>query len=381
MYVVLDTNILYQEGLDSRNMGLLERLAQEGRVTVCVPELVLQEFITHKVNDARDTVGKSKALFPEVQKKLGHTALAEIAKQLATLTEEFEQELQPSFTKAVDEWQDRLKVKVLKFDPQYIDAVFADYFSGKGAFRAIKKRDDIPDSFIAYSILTLVAPGKPMTVVVKDGVLRKHLATKRVSVSDGLSELFATEPVRTFIEQSDKEAQHLEGLKALLASEKFTSRLRDFVANDSKGLENIFVEVDEDAGSQALEMAAFGIQINGPTSENVSGITLGEVSYIGPGNFSVAIKILADVYVAFVASYMDYINLPQPRDELVEMTSMNGDGWADLHELRSVEFHGYLQLRFDTAWSAGELEQSMTNLNNPDSAIQVLMDINDGTVL
>lgn len=381
MYVVLDTNILYQEGLDSRNMGLLERLAQENRVKVCVPELVLQEFITHKVNDARDTIGKSKALFPEVERKLGNTALAVIAKQLDALTEEFQKELLPSFTKAIEEWKGRLKVEVLKFDPQYIDAVFVDYFSGTGAFRAVKKRDDIPDSFIAYSILPLVTLGKPLTVVVKDGVLRKHLATKRVSVSDGLSELFATEPVKTFIEQSDKEAQHLEGLKALLGSEKFTSSLRDFVAKDSKGLENIFVEVEEKTGGEALEMDAFGIHINGTTQENVREVSLGEISYIGPGNFSVAVKILAEVYVAFVASYLDYSNLTPPRDELVEMSSMNGEGWADLHELRRAELTGYLRVRFDGSWAADELEKHMDDLNGPQAAVQVEMDINEGVVL
>lgn len=381
MYVVLDTNILHQEGLDSRNMNLLERLAQEDRVTVCVPELVLKEFLTHKVNDARETVGKSKGLFPDVQRKLGNTNLAKIAKQLDALTKEFEQELQPSFSKALEEWKGRLKVEVLKFDPQHIDAVFDDYFSGTGAFRAIKKRDDIPDSFIAYSILPLVEDDKPVTVVVKDGVLRKYLAGKKVFVSDGLTELFSVEPVKTFIEQSNRQAQHLEELRAALGSEKITTRLRDFVATDSTGLENIFLEIDEGVGSQALEIDAFGIQINGPSPENVRDVSLGEISYIGPGNFSIAVNILADVHVAFVASYMDYINLPPPRDGLVEMSSMNGDGWADLHEFRPVELSGYLQVRFDARLAAAELEKHMVDLNSPGAAIQVVMDIENGVVL
>ncbi len=46
--VVLDTNILHEEGLNSAGMGVVNRLVNNGIVNLHIPELVIKEFSTKK---------------------------------------------------------------------------------------------------------------------------------------------------------------------------------------------------------------------------------------------------------------------------------------------------------------------------------------------
>jgi hypothetical protein len=380
MYIVLDTNILHQEGLNSRNMNLLERLAQEERISVCVPELVLREFLTRKVAEAREGLAKSAGLFPDIQKRLVRTPLALIAKEIEKLNEKFEQTIESSYSQALEEWRRQLKVETLKFDPAKLNSVFSDYFVGAGAFRSLKNRDDFPDSFIGYSILALKERGAPVTVVLKDGVLKRYLASNGVLIFDSLTELFSSVEVKKMIEDSDRETIHLEGLKSLLCSEKSKHFLDEFVRNDQHGLHHIYVELSEAESADALEMDAFGITINGIKSGDITTVTIGDVSYIRPGHFSVALHIDAGANVSFVASYMEYINLPAPRNELVDMSSMNGDGWADLGEFRKVELSGSLEIKFDPNWAAEDLEHHLMYLAADNAAVRVEMEINEAKI-
>lgn len=160
MYVVLDTNILHQEGLTSRNMKRLERVCQTGRLAVCVPDMVLREFVTHKVADARETLAKFKMVFPETKKRLPGSKLADKAESIERIVQEFENELESGYKEYVEEWKQQLKVEVLGFNPDAIKDVFDDYFSGSGAFKLPKRREDIPDSLIGYSILPLSERGR-----------------------------------------------------------------------------------------------------------------------------------------------------------------------------------------------------------------------------
>jgi hypothetical protein len=381
MYIVLDTNILHQEGLFSRNMKVLERIAQSGKITVCVPELVLQEFTTRKVTDARELLKKSKDVFPEVKRRLPGSDIANLAQLIEELTEEFKDALEESYENAINEWKTALNVETLIFNPAILSTVFNDYFSGKGAFRAPKEREDIPDSFIAHSILPLADTGRIVNVVLKDGVLKKHLSSKNLAIFDDLTSLFASEPFKKISDELDASTRNVDELKIFLASIETVGNLMSFIKTDIKGLEEIYVENDEISGCEILEMDSFGVSINGITPQGVLSISLGDVSYVEPGYFSISMIIVANTHVSFVASYMEFSNLQPPRDKFVEMESMNGDGWAELTEMHKVNLHGHLQLKFDSKWTEKDLSPHMQYLAASNSAVQITMDINTAELL
>ncbi|MFS3512543.1 MULTISPECIES: hypothetical protein [Citrobacter] len=48
--VVLDTNILHEEGLNSAGMGVVNHLVNNRTINLHVPELVIKEFSTKKID-------------------------------------------------------------------------------------------------------------------------------------------------------------------------------------------------------------------------------------------------------------------------------------------------------------------------------------------
>ena len=49
--ILIDTNIILQEGFESRQMQILRRLVQGEKVQVYIPEIVKREFLTKKSSD------------------------------------------------------------------------------------------------------------------------------------------------------------------------------------------------------------------------------------------------------------------------------------------------------------------------------------------
>lgn len=67
--LLLDTNILHQEGLSSGNMQMLHRLVNASHVEVFVPEIVKKEFISRRIMEAREKLKDAQNSLSAVGKK------------------------------------------------------------------------------------------------------------------------------------------------------------------------------------------------------------------------------------------------------------------------------------------------------------------------
>lgn len=381
MYVVLDTNIIHQETLFSRNMKILERLAISGKVKVCVPELVLKEYVSKKSLEAKELLKKPKSLFAEIQTLLPNSKVVPCASKLEELSIEFEKSLELSYIEAVEKWLKDLKVEVLKFDPSMLSKVFDDYFEGEGAFRSPKFRDDIPDSFIGYSLLPLVDKGEDVNVLVKDGGFNRYLKKQKLNVFTEMGEFLSSEKVQEFVNQLDAETAHVNELKKFLNSEHAITQLRENISNDKSMLAEIYLEEENISGQQSLGMFVFGTSINGTTPEYIQVLDFGGLSYVEPGYFSIVLRIIADCDVSFAGDYGEYMSLPPSRKRHLDMSSMNGDGWCDLTELRPVELQGYLQVHFDETWTVKDLAKQLADLSDKHDEFSIEFEINSARLL
>ncbi|HCW3076446.1 TPA: DUF4935 domain-containing protein, partial [Enterobacter roggenkampii] len=52
--IVLDTNILHQEGLHSNDMSILKNLVDAKLVCVHIPSIIAQEFITKRITSVKE---------------------------------------------------------------------------------------------------------------------------------------------------------------------------------------------------------------------------------------------------------------------------------------------------------------------------------------
>jgi hypothetical protein len=382
MHVILDTNILHQEGLISRNMQRLERMAKTGRLKVCVPNLVLREFVTRKISDSLEVLSKSQPIIHELPRKLPGSVVAEVAIKMAELNAIFEAEVEKDYNKAVAEWVERLHVEVLDFGSGTAERVFADYFAGEGAFRARKKRDDIPDSFIAYSILPVLQRDGHIAVIVKDGVLKSYFRTiDGPDVFDSLTDYFEAQPFKRLVEEIDISTRNVEEIKSLFSSPSVSSQFVDFIKHDKDGLAYVYVEEDSIGGVEEIGMDVLSVSINGTRPEHITEVAVGEVDFVDAGFFSVAIEITAYADVHYVASYMDYVALQPPRNTEVHMSSMDGEGWADLGEVRKVYLRGFLQIRFGSQWTVKDIEPHLRYLKSENSAIGLELEINSARLI
>ena len=195
--LVLDTNILHQEGIDSGRMKVLRTLTDSGIVKVYIPEIVKREFCTKRISSVKELLEKAIYNFKGAHKKV--ESECEIKATLTSIEAETRGVLDSVELGVNDEfsnWEKAFGVEILPFIPEDISIVLDDYFKGAGAFRSIKNRDDIPDSMIHTSICRLAERVDQVSLVIKDGTFKKCMDNHpKVEVFESLSDFFQLQEI------------------------------------------------------------------------------------------------------------------------------------------------------------------------------------------
>ena len=203
--LVLDTSVLRQEGLASRNAHLLSRLASSDEVDLYVPEIAAREFKSQRVLEVLSQVEKIQGAIGEMSRQVdakGQTQgeLAAIKARILELGTMAVKEVEADFSM----WMKSSSANLIAFDPAVMGGVLDDYFLGVGAFRKPKERDDIPDAIISAGVRALLGRYERVHIALKDGVLKRHLrAEPKYTLVDALSEFFTLQHVATVIAALD----------------------------------------------------------------------------------------------------------------------------------------------------------------------------------
>ncbi|EJO0241028.1 DUF4935 domain-containing protein, partial [Salmonella enterica] len=156
--IVLDTNILHQEGLHSNDMSILKNLVDAKLVCVHIPSIIAQEFITKRITSVKEENLKIIKALEAIEKegrRINTVLYGErqnFIDQIGIINESIEERAKLSFEK----WVKDFKVNILHPQQESFSQVFNDYFSGEGVFRQVKARDDIPDAFINICLESLI---------------------------------------------------------------------------------------------------------------------------------------------------------------------------------------------------------------------------------
>ena len=120
------------------------------------------------------------------------------------------------FNDKVDTWMEQNNVDIYKISNTSIEDLFASYFSGTGAFRNKKAREDIPDAVI-YDGIVKISKDTKIAVVVKDGVLLSAISKlNNVDCYSSLSELLELPLLKMRIEELDKIESKVKSILELL---------------------------------------------------------------------------------------------------------------------------------------------------------------------
>ena len=174
--LILDTNVLRQEGLGSRNMQILRRLTSSGKVDLLVHEVVAREFKSQRTLEVKAQVEKITEAITEMSRQVdakgaSHRDLTEMRSKVAELSEAAKKEVETDFAT----WLTWTGAHWVAFEPEDMRQVLDDYFFGAGAFRKPKHREDMPDAIVATGIKVLLPKYQTLHIAVKDGAFRRHL--------------------------------------------------------------------------------------------------------------------------------------------------------------------------------------------------------------
>lgn len=378
--LVLDTNVLRQEGLNSRNMQILRRLTSSGEVDLLVHEVVAREFKSQRTLEVQAQVEKIADSITEMGRQVdakgaSHRDLAEMRSRFAEIAEAAKKEVETDFTA----WLKWTGAHWIEFEPEGMRQVLEDYFVGAGAFRKPKHRDDMPDAIVATGIRAMLSKYQTLHIAVKDGAFRRHLQSEpKYTLVDGLAEFFALEMVAKIIKGLDDKEKDLEAQIKLLASQPVKTRIVEYLRNAKDLLDDVYVEKQNLTGLEALEMRIIGASLNYAKAGAISNVYFGEPTLVDSGHFSIPVFISTRAQIHYGASYAEVLTFEGSRE--IEIWSMDGDGICDLVEARDVDLIGFVGLRFAPELSLAALEAHTEYLRAEKPKIEISLEITTAQV-
>lgn len=339
MQLLLDTNVLLQESLSSRNMQILLRLRRAGFVSIYIPSLVRREYLGNITQDAKDKVKEAVKRLESIARRHGAETetgrhLYRVLPDINRLVEAIDSDLERHF----DAWLESEQVQIVDYDPARTGTVLDNYFSGSAPFRSARSKADLLDAMIMTCIEEL-SSSETIIVAVHDRVFRTSLAQIRnVHPVENISEFLALPEVAAEITRLD-EIGTVEAFKEALEDSQFQAVLKRHIVTSQSVLDDIYVQ-DAISGADLLQIEVFGLRVNPPESTDVRDFSLGQVDYLGQGRYAVSFCLQAQIQIDYCASYRDYLELSHEREREVSVDSMNRIGICDLSEVRPVQVRG-----------------------------------------
>lgn len=344
--IVLDTNILHQEGLSSGNMRLLHRLIISKNVELYLPEIVIREYVSKLIIESKKDIADANRGIDKFKKRIGRGGEVNLdAEKIQKDLHDLDKEIDAQIQKKINEWLNDFSIKILPLKSDFMIEVMDDYFMGKGVYKESRSRDDIPDAIINCSINELLKEKKSITVVIKDGVFKNHLKTVNgVRLVDTLTQFFDFTDVREEIVHLDSQlGANSEALKAYLKTENFSQRLLNYIISSADILDYVYLEEEEVLINNNLEINSFGERVESPQATMVENLIVGDTEYLENGVYSVRLSFKTTATLYYCAYYEDYLQIED--DPTVLLDSMNGEGICDLIQSNDFIFYGFAEVR------------------------------------
>lgn len=375
--LILDTNILHQEGLHSRNMQLLMRLSAEQHVQIHIPELVKREYLTKRVSESIEKIQEAHNKISHITKKLKKdNSLQAHTLEAQNTLRKIEALLEPEVTKEFDLWVKHFNITIIPIDQNCLSTVIDDYFLGNGVYKKPKNREDIPDAIINSSIMALLKEKQFLTVILKDGAFKKHLSSVRgIAVFDSVDEFLLQKENKDKLDELDSLYETIDSIKDYLITKEPSSSIEQYLISARTDIEDIYLESEQISSTDKLEITTFGENINYPEAETISEFNICNVAWLTEGVFSLEVDFKAEATLGYCGHYGEYIYLEEDAEREISFDSMSGDGICDLSEARSFKFTGYLQLFIDGELDIEAIKKHIKNIGEDGNPIQLSLDI------
>ncbi len=343
IHVILDTNI-FRNNPDRSNLNFkaLEKLATANSVELHIPYVVEREFQTQQ----RDIYSK------DIEKSLSGLAglsrrqlSPELLEKVELIKKELENQKEPILYDAEQQlvnWC--LSINAIRHPlclEQAIDSLEA-YFQGKPPLKAVKVRDDIPDSFVVRAIEKISKENGDVHVVAGDKKVQESFdENDKVTVYKSLSEFIEADLIQSELKDIDV-IENLERIESAII--EFENEYGEISIAISKEIgEKILWETISDPSIPDDNNEA---SINSYYEPEDINLDFTDISYYGGGNFGVpfTLKILVGaIYYIFKA---DYYCMDHDREHVPSVTDHN-DHYFEAEDEFDIEVKGMATVSID----------------------------------
>ncbi|MEI8607921.1 PIN domain-containing protein [Enterovibrio sp. Hal110] len=363
--ILLDTNILHQEGLNSTRFQVLKRLINNGSICLIVPEIVIKEYKSKKIEQANEDLKKIQTAIDSLNRK---SVLDKDSYQVNSFSGLIESSI-AKIDQVVDSWIKDNKILVPLISETSIDELFTSYFSGTGAFRIKKQREDIPDAVI-YDCITRLAKSEKLIVVAKDNVLTNSVRSiDGVEVRSDLKDILNIPEVKTVLDALNKNEMEVNSIIEALSASNSEFYVSEYVKENHllefRGFyDDDFVELPYELEQVAL--ANYEVHVT-----DLIEVFVDSPTYLGDGLFSYSLVADCKAVLSFNCENDVYESLPYEYRKALSKSEFAGENEVLVKGDVNVHFQGVLVLRgIDTNFEAAELKVHLSYLGSDRSEIE-----------
>ncbi len=350
IHIVLDTNILHNDGIHSIKIKKLKKLIDVNFITLYIPEIVKREYITKMYDklelELNNATLKENRRYFEYDTHDTKNKIALIDKTII----ELKNNIKISINNEFDKWIDEYKIKILLFNNSNMPKVMDEYFTGGSVFSSIKSRKDIPDAMINSCITDLnnITGDEELYALVNDTIFKKHLKQQKgIIPCESLNKLLEIEIFEKELSlNNDKITKKLINR---IKSDSFKDELISLFSTSSL-MNELYVDSDNVLNIRALANNTFFCEVNGLKGDEFLDIKLHNVNEIDNFQFSVDLEFISEAQIRFGTEFIDYNILESSIERKLEFDNMKSDGAIIYYEDRYLHFDGSLILNYNSEY-------------------------------
>tara|TARA_R110001583_G_scaffold94478_1_gene238080 strand:- start:47 stop:1213 length:1167 start_codon:yes stop_codon:yes gene_type:complete len=308
--VILDTNIFHKERTDSSKMQMLLRLVKSGNVELVIPEVVAREHLTKRVSEAEKL---RESIQSDIRKLKNNKVCGDdfvfsiidstISNAIKKIKTDFEN------------WLSLYGLELYEIGNTSIADIFDDYFSGGGAFKEIKSRQDFPDAVILDCIKKIAIDHSTFFVTEDKNLASACRKVDRCIVMPSLNELLEepvfNEKLKELNSKDKKINEILDLIKSAKASVSFEDYIKEYQQEELSHYEFYFdlIELPYEMNEVFSAYENEAIQAKIVEFENGGDLFLKSSEYLGNGKYSVSFSMECTVELHAFGSEDDYEKL------------------------------------------------------------------------
>ena len=316
IHVLFDTSALRRVNVTKSVIAkALTRLAQERKITVHVPEVVVKEYSSGQEQDCRKKLSKLRKAIADLRR--------------IPLSKELEGQLSQASVGMVDlgkqtmafaqhhlaEWLKASQAMVHPISDRHGARVMNDYFNGQPPYKEKKYRDDIPDSFIWQVVLDIFDKEKDMSVITSDKGIKSACESTGIQYFDNLAKFVSSDNLQTLFES----ALALENLLRCFAQNQ---DLKALLVDEAKELLSTQLVGESVTDYRILDDNMEGT-VSGVDDISNLDLELSDLYYLGGGMYAIPFVAKLDGLVDSHLFKADYYCMDETRVATIHIEDCN----------------------------------------------------------